>query len=288
MPPRRRTSGRTPTQSAPSAAVSAVGPPPTGHGLRDGLRSGSMRDTVPAYWFATQTDPPATTSALGPAADGNRRRRPPRSSDRPWRPWRRGVRDPDRAEPAASAAGPLPTGCSRRPRRCEARPARSSPVVVGHPDEAAARARVPSAGGHAQRPSRPSPRRVELDERVARDVGDPEPALPEGERGGAGTTQRVVCVTLPYPDQSASPCRRERWPPTPSRRRPRSPTGFRRPEPGRRRTGRPRSRRDTVPAFGSATQIEPLPAAIAGGAPSRATACDADAESSSNPTTWLD
>ena len=119
-------------------------------------------------------------------------------------------------------------------------------------------------------------RRVEPDERVARAVGDPERAAAPGERGGSSAAEVDALRDRSRGGIDA----RQRVtgharPPRRSHLRSRSRTGS--PPIGTRSEVAPvaRSTRVTRPSLGSASQIEPSPAAIAAGAPSSSTACDA-------------
>ena len=77
-------------------------------GGHDPLRRGSMRETVPEYVLATQTEPPATAIADGPLPTGivaTTKRASIDARDGGVE----GVGDPDSIVGDGQAAGPLPT-----------------------------------------------------------------------------------------------------------------------------------------------------------------------------------
>ena len=106
VPPRCWARGRTPTHSLPPAAVSVVGPPPTLVVPTTTLRFGSIRDTVPEYWFATQTNPPATASATGPLPTGIVATTEPRTGS---------IRETVESSPLATHTAPAPAASATGP-----------------------------------------------------------------------------------------------------------------------------------------------------------------------------
>ena len=106
VPPRCWARGRTPTHSLPPAAVSAVGAPPTLVVPTTAFRFGSIRDTVPEYWFATHTKPPATASATGPLPTGIVATTEPRNGS---------IRETVESSPLATHTAPAPAARATGP-----------------------------------------------------------------------------------------------------------------------------------------------------------------------------
>ena len=235
-------------------------------------RRGSIRETLPEYWFATHTDPPAATTADGPLPTGIVARHVSAWPGRSWRRSSRGCSRPtERRRRTRASRGPVAdVHAGDRPSRCRIELLDRRAVVPGDPERA--RREGDCAGLHIQRNAfagRSPVARVDLVKRPSSiESATHSPPAPNASASGLAPAKRdrlrhaSRVVGSIRQDRRADRARDPDRPPPLAMLPGSPPTGIRSttaPDAG--------SIRETAPSLGSATHTEPAPVVTAPGAP---------------------